>query len=97
MKSKFIPASVLERVRKEAMTLTVVQECVRLSPRPRMARPLSISRRKMRPTFCVCPEKQSFRCHSCGVEADAIDFVMKLKRCGFKEAVAIISTGYAAD
>jgi DNA primase len=75
--------------------LSIAQESVRLSPQGQEWRghcPFHAARR--RPTFCVVPEKQSFRCQSCGAEGDAIDFVMKLKRCGFKEAVAIISARF---
>jgi DNA primase len=39
----------------------------------------------------VLTEEKKFRCLSCGVEGDAITFVMKFKRCTFREAVANLS------
>jgi DNA primase len=92
VKNKFVPASVLEQLRKEVDVLALIGESVQLSPRGREWRgqcPFHDARRKL--TFCVFPERKAFRCMSCGAEGDAIDFVMKLKRCTFREAVAILS------
>ncbi len=35
-------------------------------------------------SFCVDPEKQSFKCYGCGKYGDSIDFVQHYKRLSFK-------------
>jgi DNA primase len=92
VKQRFIPESVLERIRQEIDLLKVIRESVQLSAHGREWRgqcPLHAHRR--RPPLLVLPEEKQFRCLSCGVEGDAITFVMKFKRCTFREAVAMLS------
>ena len=92
MKQKFIPASVLERLREQVDLLAVVRERVQLlqsGDEWRGQCPFHAARR--RPPLRVLPHKKLFRCMSCGEEGDAIDFVMKSKSCLFRDAVAILS------
>ena len=95
MKQKFIPASVLERLREEVDLLAVVRESVRLTRSGDEWRgqcPFHAARR--RPPFRVLPDKKLFRCMSCGEEGDAIDFVMKSKRSSFRDAIALLSAWF---
>src|SRR3990172_6866136 len=39
------------------------------------------------PSFCVNPEKQSFKCYGCGKYGDAIDFVQHYKSLSFGDAL----------
>ena len=92
MKQKFIPAAVLERLREEVDLLAVVSESVQLSEDGAEWRgqcPFHSVRR--RPPFRVVPDRKQFHCMSCGEEGDAIDFVMKLRKCSFRDAVALLS------
>lgn len=41
------------------------------------------------PSFFVFPDGH-FKCFSCGEYGDAVDFIRKFHRCGFKEALAIL-------
>ncbi len=43
------------------------------------------------PNFSIRPERHTYRCWRCGEHGDTIDFVMKIERCSFKEAVQRIT------
>ncbi|OHB51223.1 MAG: hypothetical protein A2099_05800 [Planctomycetes bacterium GWF2_39_10] len=42
------------------------------------------------PSFCVNPEKQSFKCYGCGKYGDAIDFVQHYKSLSFKDTLVYL-------
>lgn len=42
------------------------------------------------PSFCVNPEKQSFKCYGCGKYGDAIDFVQHFKGLSFKDTLVYL-------
>ncbi len=52
-----------------------------------------------KPSFSVSPQKQIFKCWSCGVGGDAIKFVMLRQKVEFPEALAILAqrVGLEAD
>jgi DNA primase len=41
-------------------------------------------------SFCVNPEKQSFKCYGCGKYGDAIDFVQHYKSLSFKDTLVYL-------
>jgi hypothetical protein len=68
--------------------LTVIEkECIELQQRGRHFWACCPLHSERTASFCVDMEKQRFKCFGCGVGGDAIDFVMKLKRLSFPDAL----------
>src|SRR3989304_3795967 len=68
--------------------LDVVQaEGLELKQRGRSLWALCPFHSEVTPSFCVDQERQHWKCFGCGASGDSIDFIMKLKRISFPDAL----------
>ena len=48
------------------------------------------------PSFTLTPDGDQFFCFGCGITGDVIAFIMKVERCGFSKAIAILNRAESA-
>jgi hypothetical protein len=65
----------------------IEQEGIKLKKAGRAYKTLCPFHEDKNPSFYVYPDSNRFICYGCGERGDAIDFIMKLKRVSFKEAL----------
>ena len=88
---------VVARVRDAADMLEVVSEHVALKRRGRNWVGLCPFHEEKTPSFSVNPEKGLYYCFGCHAGGDVIDFVMRLNRMDFPEAVEYLARRFGVE
>ncbi|MCI5775560.1 MAG: DNA primase [Aerococcus sp.] len=89
-----IPKHVVDQVREQTNIIDVISHYVNLTKRGKNYVGLCPFHDENTPSFTVEPEKQFFKCFSCGRGGNVFSFVMEMEGIGFKEAVQkVVSLG----
>lgn len=80
-----------DRVLDASDIVQIVGECVSLKPKGREFVSLCPFHDDHSPSMFVSPAKQIFKCFSCGVGGNAIDFVIRYHRIDFREALTMLA------
>lgn len=82
-----IREEVIEKIKEQNDIVDIISENVRLKKAGRNFTGLCPFHNDKSPSFSVSPEKQIYKCFSCGEAGNVITFVMKYKKLTFQEAV----------
>ena len=82
-----IQEEVIEKIKEQNDIVDIISENVRLKKAGRNFTGLCPFHNDKSPSFSVSPEKQIYKCFSCGEAGNVITFVMKYKKLTFQEAV----------
>ena len=82
-----IQEEVIEKVKEQNDIVDIISENVRLKKSGRNFTGLCPFHNDKSPSFSVSPEKQIYKCFSCGEAGNVITFVMKYNKLTFQEAV----------
>ena len=88
---RFVPDTILERIRQAVDIVSLVRESVPLKKSGSSLKGLCPFHREKTPSFMVNPERQIFKCFGCGVGGNVFSFVMKIENIDFPEAVRILA------
>ncbi|HHT9115493.1 MAG TPA: CHC2 zinc finger domain-containing protein [Candidatus Wunengus californicus] len=80
----------MQVIEKPSILGVIQAEGVELKQRGRLWWGLCSFHSEKTPSFCVDPEKQSFKCYGCGKYGDAIDFVQHYKNLSFKDTLVYL-------
>ena len=86
-----IREEVIEKIKEQNDIVDIISENVRLKKSGRNFTGLCPFHNDKSPSFSVSPEKQIYKCFSCGEAGNVITFVMKYKKLTFQEAVKYLA------
>ena len=82
-----IPEHIIEEIRSRADIVDVVSEHVALKKRGKNFFGVCPFHQEKTPSFSVSPERQIYRCFSCGAGGNVFKFLMELEQVSFVEAL----------
>jgi len=85
-------AELLEEIRERCDIVEIVSEYVHLKPAGRGFKGLCPFHNEKTPSFMVSPEKQLYHCFGCGEGGNIFNFIMKIEKIEFFEAVKMLAT-----
>ena len=80
----------MKTIEKPDIVEIIKKEGVELQQRGRNLVGLCPFHSERTPSFCVDPEKQSFKCYGCGKYGDSIDFIQHYKGLSFKGSLVYL-------
>ena len=84
-------SELLEEIRNRCDIVDIVSEYIPLKSAGKGFKALCPFHDEKTPSFMVSPEKQLFHCFGCGEGGNVFNFVMKLEKSDFSEAVKILA------
>lgn len=87
----------VQRIKRAADLVEVVQDCVRLRKSGQEFVGLCPFHKEGTPSFHVHPGKQLYHCYGCAAGGDVIRFVMEIERISFRDALKLLGHRYAIE
>lgn len=92
-----IPDALLEQIQQRSDIVELVSGYVSLKRAGRNFKGLCPFHQEKTPSFMVSPDKQIFHCFGCGVGGNVFNFLMRLERLEFPEAVECLAEKAGID
>jgi DNA primase len=85
------PVEQTKQVKAASDIVAVVESYLKVTPAGKTFKALCPFHNDSRPSLDVDPQRQRYKCWSCGAHGDVFSFVMHMEKVGFKEARAILA------
>ena len=86
------PVEQTKQVKAASDIVAVVGSYIAIHPTGKTFKALCPFHQDSRPSLDIDPQRQRYKCWSCGAHGDVFNFVMHQEKVGFKEARAILAT-----
>ena len=87
----FYSNEIVERIRKKSQLFNIVLEHTTLTRKGQLWYGTCPFHHETEPSFIVDPRDSTYYCFGCGVGGNVFDFVMRINKCSFREAVEFLA------
>ncbi|HDD64613.1 MAG TPA: DNA primase [Firmicutes bacterium] len=95
--SNALSPDLLDDILSKVDIVEIISEYISLKKAGKNFKALCPFHEEKNPSFFVSPEKQIFHCFGCGVGGNVFNFVMRMEKISFREAVALVAKKAGID